>query len=424
MSGNDVRISALACNICGAPMYPDMKEGGFRCLYCDHIRPFAVTREDFAPAVIFRHKPVEIVEGLLKLGHVAIENKEALEPPPKDERTRRLLPPGLQILLKDKEAFEAIHDPKCHEIICPCCGNRLRSLAVESIFTCPYCNQKFGEREKVTTGKFDERLVVGRRPDLYSRCLPFVLRREAALDRVRALARQFAEDLGEMTPEKILLLGKQSMVAAYIPVHLADLRWKMQVECERGSFYYYQECLNWAWPRSFIYDIYLLDQLAPWDYGELVSLKPACFEGNVQLLAWENLGEWQRKIPNWILQRRSADWLKEAFGLTEIKYRWCSRDLRQHKYAMVLLPIYFLEFASEEGSKLTRIMVNGQTGKAALQVTARRTESTRILEPEKKIVLSPESTMLSPPIPVRYVKSPFLHERLRGEACFALTAQS
>lgn len=412
MSNNDVQISALACNICGAPMYPDMKEGGFRCLYCDHIRPFALTIEDLVPEVKFRHKPVEIVDGMLKLGHVTIEDKEALEPPPQDERTRRMMPPGLQIFLQDKEAFEAIHDKRCHEIICPYCGNHLRSLVVDGIFTCPYCNQKFGEKERVTTGKFDEHLVVGRRLNLYSKCLPFVMHRSEALARVKALTQHSAGNLEEMPLEKIRLLGEQEMVAAYIPVHLADLRWKMQVECENGSFYYYQECLNWAWPRSFIYDIYLLDQLSPWDYGELVPLKPAYFEDNVQLLAWENLGEWQRKIPNWMLQRRSADWLRKAFGLTQIKYRWCSRDLRQHKYAMVLLPIYFLEFASEEGDKLTRIMVNGQTGKAALQVTTKRSEFTHILEPEKKAILSPESTILSPPIPVRYVKSPFLHERL------------
>ena len=413
MSENkQVLISALACGTCGAPMYPDMKAGGFRCLYCDNFRPFAVTFEDFAPEVKFRHKPVEIVEGMLKLGHVAIEGKDALEPPPKDERAKRLQPPDLKILLKDQEAYRAMHDKRCYEITCPFCGQHLRSLQVEGIFTCPYCNQKFGEREQVASGKFDERLVVGRKLNLYSKCLPFALPRKEALGRLQDLARQFPEDLGHVPAEKLKQLAEREMAAAYIPVQLADLRWKMKVDCEYGSFDYYQECLNWAWPRSITYDIYLLDELWPWDYGELVTLKPAYFEDNVQLLASENLGEWQRKIPDWVLQRVAPMRLRRAFGIEEIKLRWVSRDLRQHKYGLVLLPIYYLEFRPEGADRLARIMINGQTGKAALQVIAKGAEFTRLLEPAKKMPMSPESTILSPPIPVRYVKSPFLHERL------------
>ena len=57
-ASKELSISALTCHKCGAPMYPDMKKGGFSCLYCDTFRPFAVTDEDFAPAVKFRHQPV------------------------------------------------------------------------------------------------------------------------------------------------------------------------------------------------------------------------------------------------------------------------------------------------------------------------------------------------------------------------------
>ena len=406
MSENkQVWISALACGTCGAPMYPDMKAGGFRCLYCDNVRPFAVTFEDFAPEVKFRHKPVEIVEGMLKLGHVAIEDKEALEPPPQDERAKRLQPPELKILLRDKEAYEAMHDKRCHEITCPCCGQQLRSLQVEGIFTCPYCSQKFGERERMAMGKFDERLVVGRKLNLY---------RKAAMGRMQELAQHFPEEMGHVSTEKMKQLAEKEMAAAYIPVQLADLRWKMKVDCEYGSFTYYQECLNWAWPRSITYDIYLLDELWPWDYGELVPLKPAYFEDNVQLLAAENLGEWQRKIPNWVLQQVAPKRLRRAFGLQQAELRWVSRDLRQHSYGLVLLPIYYLEYRPA-ADRLARIMLNGQTGKAALQVITNEAEFTRLLEPAKKFPMSPESTILSPPIPVRYVKSPFLHERLEGD---------
>ncbi|WP_029544973.1 hypothetical protein [Selenomonas sp. AB3002] len=396
------KISALACPKCGAPMYPDMKKGGFSCLYCDTFRPFAITDEDFAPAVKFRHQPVKIVDGLLKLGHVAIEVKEALAPPPREERLKRLLPLDRKLLERDAEAFYALRNESFCELNCPFCGNHLTSLLTENLFTCPYCGQKFGHQEQIATGKYDERLVVGRKYNLYSKCLPFKLSKPAAQISAKEIVKGLIQDTSHVNDR---------LTSAYVPVQLADLRWKMKVSCERGGFWYYQECLDWAWPRSIIYDIFLMDELSPWDYGEITSLKPAYLEGKVQLLASENLGDWQARIPDWILQRTAPQRLRRAFGLEEIQLRWVSRDIRQHNYGLVLLPIYALETTLANGGFL-RLMMNGQTGKAALQITTAKEEFTRIIEPSAKPSLSPESTMLSPPIPIRYVKSPFLHERL------------
>lgn len=398
----EAAISALACKKCGAPMYPDMKQGGFICLYCNSFRPFAITDEDFAPAVKFRHQPVKIVEGMLKLGHVAIENKGALDPPPREERWKRLLPIELKLMARDAKAYKALCDESYYELNCPYCGNHLTALVTESIFTCPCCNQKFGEQDSMAAGKYDERLVVGRKLNLYSKCLPFNVSRTKAQAKLERILKEFIKDIRWVS---------QKLTAAYVPVQLADLRWKMKAECERGSFWYYQECLDWAWPHSIIYDIFLLDELAPWDYGELTALKPAYLEGKVQLLAAENLGDWQAKIPNWILQRTAPRRLRNAFDVKKIKLCWVSRDLRKHNYGLVLLPIYTIEYVSEnEGA--VRVMVNGQTGKAAMQMVTVEREFTRVTEPEKEYLRSPERTILSPPIPVRYVKPPFLHERL------------
>ncbi len=398
----DVVISVLACSKCGAPMYPDMKQGGFTCLYCDSFRSFAVTDEDFSPAVKFRHQPIKIVDGLLKLGHVAIEDKNALEPPPQEERFKRLLPIDSKLLSKDAEAFRALHDENYYELDCPHCGYHLTSPVTGGIFTCPYCTQKFGEKEHIAIGKYDERLVLGRKLNLYSKCLPFAVTRSEAEARTDEILKDYVKDMKN---------AEKELTAAYIPVQLADLRWKMKVVCERGTFWYYQECIDWAWPRSIIYDIFLLDELSPWDYGELVPLKPAYIEGKVQLLASENLGEWQAKIPNWVLQRNSPERLRKAFGINEIELCWISRDIRKHNYGLVLLPVYAMEITLEKGIFL-RLMINGQTEKAALQIASLETEFTRIIEPRKKRPLSPESTILSPPIPIISVKSPFLHQRI------------
>ena len=278
-------VSALACPECGAPMYPDMEKGVFSCLYCDTFRPFAITDEDFAPAIKFRHQPVKIVDGLL----VAIEVKEALDPPPREERLKRLLPIDRKLLERDAEAFYALQDKTVFGLNCPFCGNHLTALLAESLFTCPYCGQKFGQHEQISTGKYDERLVVGRKYNLYSKCLPFKLSKPAA----QISAKEILKDLIQNTSHV-----NDRLTAAYVPIQLADLRWKVKVSCERGDFWYYQECLDWAWPRSIIYDIFLMDELSPWDYGEITSLKPAYLEGKVQLLASENLGDWQARIPD------------------------------------------------------------------------------------------------------------------------------
>ena len=403
-----VMVTVLACEKCGAPMYPGMKQGGFCCLYCGNFRPLAVTDEDFLPPVRFRHKPVEIVEGLLKLGHVTIEDS-IFAPPPEEAQMDRLRPALEKIRERDPAALEAIGDDACLSLTCPKCGKPLKSRLTDNIFTCPHCGQKFGASDSIATGRFDAKLVIGQRYNLHGTCLPFRISREEAAKRLKALARRFPETGVPESPS-------EDLAAAFIPVSLADLRWKMKVRCERGLFEYYQECLDWAWPYLLTYDIYLLDEMAPWDYGELSVLKPAYLEGNVRLHAWENLGSWKARVPDWILWRMAPERLRAAFGIERAEILWVSRDLREHKYALPLLPVYYLE--RRDGDRILRVMVNGQTGKAAaLTIDGRGAETLCTLLPEGWPRLSPERTILSPPIPVRYIRSPFLHQRLEfGDA--------
>lgn len=401
-----ITINALACVKCGAPMYPDMKRNGMSCLYCGNFHSFTTTGADFTPDIKFRHKPVELVDGMMKLGHVAIMDKKALTPPPAafDERRRQRV--DARIAALDAEAFAAMHDEAYFELNCPHCGNKLHVRLTDNIFSCPSCGQRFGDYDNLSTGDFDARLVVGREYNLFGKCLPFRIDREEAAVRIEGLAHRWAAELGG---DPVGQRAREELTAAYVPVQLADLRWKMQVRCEKGTFWYYQECLDWAWTRSLMYDVFLLDEMAPWDYAEMGILKPAYLEGNVRLLASENLGEWQAAIPDWILQRRTPDRLRAAFGIERAELLQVSRDLRKHQYGLLLLPIYFLD---GDETRPTRVMVNGQTGKAAALLQG---DVIRVSEPPAAMRLSAERTMLSPPAPVRYVKQPFLHERLSFE---------
>ena len=266
-----ITVSVLACMKCGAPMYPDMQKGGMSCAYCGHLVPFAHTGEDFEPRMTYRHQPIEIIDGCLKLGHVAIMGKDALKPPPPVERRIRRTRLDEKIREYDEQAFDAMNDEAYFEMNCPHCGKKLSSKLTDNIFTCPYCGQKFGDFDRLSTGDFDANLIVGRKLNFYGKCLPFHLSREDAAQAVGSLKRRYPQDFAG---DDIEARAKEEMVAAYVPVQLADFRWKMQVKSERGTFWFYQECLNWAWPRTLMFDAYLLDETAPWDYDELSIIKP------------------------------------------------------------------------------------------------------------------------------------------------------
>lgn len=409
-----ISVSALACKHCGAPMYPDMQKGGMSCAYCGHFIRFAPTDEDFTPRMTFRHQPLAIVDGFLKLGHVAIMDKEALTPPPKSERRIRRTRLEEKIRACDEAALDAINDEAYIEMNCPHCGKKLSPRLTDNIFTCPYCGQKFGDADRLSTGDFDANLIVGRKYNFFGKCLPFHLRREEAVQAVASLRRRHADVFGD---DDAGGRAQEELMAAYVPVQLADFRWKIQAKTERGTFWFYQECLDWAWTRTLMFDADLLDELSPWDYSELSILKPAYLEGNVRLFAAENIGDWQRTLPNYILQRKTPIRLRTAFGVEKCELLQVSRDLRKHKFAFLLLPIYFLDCrrdAAEDGRQI-RVMVNGQTGKAAaLVLDDDRGDALCAAEPATPYVFPPggERTILSPPMPVKYVKSPFLHDRV------------
>ena len=412
-----IAVSALACKDCGAPMYPDMTKGGMSCAYCGHFVRFAPTDEDFTPQMTFRHQPLQFVDGFLKLGHVAIMDKDALKPPPPMERKMRRTRLEEKIRAYDAAALDAINDDAYFEMNCPHCGKKLTSRLTDNIFTCPYCSQKFGDFDRLSTGEFDATLIVGRKYNFFGKCLPFHLHREEAAQAVASLRRRYPNDFADDNIEE---RAKEELIAAYVPVQLADFRWKMQVKSERGTFWFYQECLDWAWTRTLMFDAYLFDELAPWDYGEISILKPAYLEGNVRLFASQNIGEWQAAIPSFILQKKTPARLKTAFGLEQCELLQVSRDLRKHKFAFLLLPIYYLDCKKDakENDRQTRVMVNGQTGKTAALVLAEgKDDLIRAIEPTSPYVFTKggERTMFSPPMPVKYIKQPFLHQRLRIE---------
>ena len=244
--------------------------------------------------------------------------------------------------------------------------------------------------------------------DVPGKAIPFKVTREQAKTAVQALIRKFSGDFIDQNIENRMATD---MTADYIPFSLADLSVKMSVQSNRGDFQAYEEIINWACPDTTLYDIHLLDRLDPWDFGAVIPFDPAFAEGIFRIAATANNASRADVIDNLLAERLVAD-LKDTFDLKKTKIALWGRNFRKHKSATFLLPVYYLDRRTEDGdgARQVRIAVNGQTGKAAaLFYQYEKEERYETLTPSHPKAMSKEHTVRTPPVPVKYVKSPFLH---------------
>lgn len=61
---------AIQCEKCGGTMYSDAASTSFICSFCGSKEPWPNSENILDSEIKYRHKPVEVVNGLVKLGHV------------------------------------------------------------------------------------------------------------------------------------------------------------------------------------------------------------------------------------------------------------------------------------------------------------------------------------------------------------------
>ena len=405
-------IRAIQCRSCGGAMYSDQKAAAYVCAFCGTSVPRTDEQVFWTSPITFRHKPVQIVDGAMKLGHVEVMT----EVDPHDERVlsqkyRQNSVAG-KLALWDETTTAAFAGVCRLTFVCPFCGGEFTGESTQHFFTCSYCSNTFEDEELVRPGGYRREFIMGvGAENVPEKAIPFSVTMTQAQNAARVLAQQFPQEFAGQDIERRL---RAEMTAVYIPFSLADLSVKMSTRSSRGDFEAYEEIVNWACPDTTLYDIHLLDRLDPWDFGAVIPFDPAFAEGIFRVAATANNASRADVIDNLLAERLVAD-LKEAFGLTKAEIMLWGQDFRKHKSACFLLPVYYLDRRPEDGdgARQVRIAVNGQTGKAAaLFYQYGREERYATRAPAHPRPMSTEHTVRTPPAAVKRVGSPFLHRAL------------
>ena len=65
-------VRAIQCRSCGGAMYSDQKTASYVCAFCGSSVPWKEEAEFWVSPITFRHKPVQVIDGAMKLGHVEV----------------------------------------------------------------------------------------------------------------------------------------------------------------------------------------------------------------------------------------------------------------------------------------------------------------------------------------------------------------
>ncbi len=399
--------TAIKCKECGAPSYFDLKLEGFICPYCGNFTPWDTADYRYTQDMIFRHRLIPFIDGLIKLTHVGMGEKTVKDLRSPDEMKQRTSSMEDLLYSFDKGTFEKWENREEKTFDCPYCGAEIKGFSTQNVFICEYCGNKIMPSDVFESGEYGHNLVYGYDPNMYDLAIPFKITKAKAIEQLLRLVTQNRDDFEGQDMEKRI---KSELQAIYLPYWVEDISVKATVDTERGKFTFYHDRINWARPQCSLFDVYLLNELNPWDYGESASFIPAFLENDARVFAPINNDE-RVTAPYRMLYRDIPDMLKSAFGLKEAKLLTWVTDLRRHRYASVNLPIWFLDKSSQanESDLQIRMAVNGQTGKAAvLFLEAGKKDYTRTLDAYPPPKMSDECTMYSQPLPIKYKKPPFL----------------
>ncbi len=104
--------------------------------------PWASADFRYTLDMIFRHRPIPVIDGLIKLTHVGMGESAVKDLRSPDEILQRTS--NLDDLLYglDKGSFEKWDKREERSFNCPYCGAKIMGFSTQSIFKCTYCGNK------------------------------------------------------------------------------------------------------------------------------------------------------------------------------------------------------------------------------------------------------------------------------------------
>ena len=405
---------AIKCRNCGGPMYSHQATRSFECAYCGTSEPWGEGAAGQDSIVKFRHQPLQMVNGLIKLPQVS-----RLEPPKESDwyffkpywRSMSLTE---WILNEDPATAGEFERATTVSIPCPFCGAAFEGESTQSVFECPSCGNKIGVADLLKPGTFSKRLTMGVGAEYVpDQGIPCTITEQQARANALHLVHQYPDAFAGHNVEDAI---QNDMMLFYFPMALADLRMMASFPgkgLSKEALVYY-EVLDWAYPRANYLDVRLMGILEPWDFSKVAPFDPAMQEGDFRVIAVDASTKDNVVIDKLALDIAGND-AESALGFNKKSIRAWARKARKHKDGLVMVPVYFVDRPAADGrdGEQVRIAVNGQTGRAAAVVFNEKRETHIVAPLNPSLRLSSESTVHATPIEVKYVKSPFLYQIVR-----------
>ena len=393
-------MTTIKCSNCSAPSYSDLKKEGFYCHFCGTLLLWSNLNRPFSLGIHFRHKPVGMEDGCYKLG-MAMVYPPFMNIYDEEESRERRSCLDSKIAFFNSATYEKWTKREYISSTCETCGSFVGGFSNQSIFECSNCGTKIADSKLISGGKYDKEFVIGRdNNELPSLALPYRINLEKAKKAVMNLAGEEPEIFSGQEVLKHI----NDLIPVYLPHRPADLECLAQAETEEGIVLFYHGRTNWALPLSYYIDRYLVNALHPWDFLQASPFRPTFLEGDVRIVA-KGKNE-THEIRSKILLRDLEPLVKKNFEVSHSHILWVQHDTRLHKYANLMMPIYFLDRiplnCADSSYTNARFAVNGQTGKAACIINAGE-KNEIIIEKNDPFApaLSDESTLYSPLIPVK-----------------------
>ena len=129
-------VRAIQCRSCGGTMNSDQKAAAYICAFCGTSVPWTNAQVFWASPISFRHKPVQIIDGAMKLGHVEVMT--GVDPHNERVLSQKYRQNSVASKLErwDDTTAEAFAGVCQFTFVCPFCGGKFTGESTQHFFTC------------------------------------------------------------------------------------------------------------------------------------------------------------------------------------------------------------------------------------------------------------------------------------------------